>query len=136
MLKTRKLLMIKRRRDGSTFMVMFSGFLSTSPYSRLPLVLALSYSLCKNLLMGLIHFFFGALFLLQVIKLSTYYFLFVFSCAAQSSYLCLHWLVYSIPTTEELYLLHWWLYMLSHLALLAILPLPSIFNLKGLIGYI
>lgn len=57
--------MIKRRQDGSTFMVMFSDFLSTSLYLQLPLVLALSYSLCKNLLTGLIiPFFVEALFLL------------------------------------------------------------------------
>jgi hypothetical protein len=62
MLKTRKLLMIRRRQDGNTFMVMFSGFLSSSPFSQLPLVLALSYSLCKNLLMDLFPFFVEAFF--------------------------------------------------------------------------
>lgn len=134
MLKTRKLLMIKRRQDGSTFTAMFSGFLSSSPYLQLPLVPAPSYSLCKNLLIHLFPFIVEAFFK-KVIKLSTQSFSINFSCAAQSSFLCLHWLVYSIPTTEELYLLHLWSYMLSHLELLDILPLPSIFNLKGLIGY-
>jgi hypothetical protein len=43
-------------------MVMFSGFLSSSPFSQLPLVLALSYSLCKNLLMDLFPFFVEAFF--------------------------------------------------------------------------
>jgi len=42
--------MIKRRQGGSTFMVMFFGFQSTSLCSQHPLVLVLSYSHCKNLL--------------------------------------------------------------------------------------
>lgn len=54
--------MIKRRQDGSTSMVMFSGFLSTSPCLQQPLVLALSYSLCKNLLMGPFPFCVEAIF--------------------------------------------------------------------------
>jgi hypothetical protein len=52
-------------------MVMFSGFLSSSPYSQLPLVLALSYLLCKNLLMDLFPFFVEAFFISY--KLSTYH---------------------------------------------------------------
>lgn len=48
--------MIKRRQDGSTFMVMFSGFQSTSLCLQQPLVLVLSYSHCKNLLMALLPF--------------------------------------------------------------------------------
>jgi len=45
--------MIKRRQDGNTFMVMFSGFQSTSLSFQQPLVLVLSYSHCKNLLIAL-----------------------------------------------------------------------------------
>lgn len=134
--------MIKRRQGGSTFMVMFFGFQSISLCSQLPLVRVLSYSHCKNLL---------RLFLLSVLKFfnscfSSFHFLyhmhqwthslFIYACAVQSSFLCLHWLVCFIHTTEVLYLLHWWSYMLSLLALLATLLLPSTFNLKGLIGYI
>lgn len=121
--------MIKRRQDGSTFMGMFSGFQSTSFSFQQPLVLVLNYSLCKNLLIALspsVDFFFHFL----------YYSEFLYACAVQSSFLCLHWLVCFIHITEALYLLHWWSYMLSHLASLATLLLPSIFNLKGLIGYI
>lgn len=47
--KMRKQLMTKKRQDGSTSMVMFFGFLSTNHYLLLPLVLALSCSLCKDL---------------------------------------------------------------------------------------
>lgn len=58
--------MIKRRQDGSIFMVMFSGFQSTSLCLQLPLVLVLSYLLCKNVLIlffpfGLKLFFFNFL---------------------------------------------------------------------------
>lgn len=41
--------MTKKRQDGSTSMVMFFGSLSTNHYLLLPLVLALSCSLCKDL---------------------------------------------------------------------------------------
>ena len=81
MLKMRKLLMIKRRQDGSTFMGMFSGFQSTSFSFQQPLVLVLNYSLCKNLLIALspsVDFFFHFL----------YYSEFLYACAVQSLCLC------------------------------------------------
>ena len=45
----KKQLMTKKRQDGNTFMVMFSGSQSTNPYLLLPLVLAANCSLCKDL---------------------------------------------------------------------------------------
>lgn len=44
----KKQLMTKKKLDGSTFMVMFLGSRSTSPSLLLPLDVALSCLLCKD----------------------------------------------------------------------------------------
>ena len=61
-------------------------------------------------------------------------FLYVFT--ARSSFLCLHWLVYFIHTTEERCLLHWWLYMHLHLGLQDIPHPLSIVSLKERTGLV
>lgn len=53
----RSQLMTKKRLDGNIFMVMSSGTQSTSLCLLLPLVLELSFSLCKYPLLGLFFFF-------------------------------------------------------------------------------
>lgn len=49
--------MTKKRQDGSTFMVMFSGFPSTNRCFPPPMVLEPSCSLCKDLIVAQIYQF-------------------------------------------------------------------------------
>lgn len=82
--------MIKRRQDGSTFMGMFSGFQSSSLSFQQPLVLVLSYSHCKNLLIALspcVDFFFIFYIIMNFFMLVQYNLHF---------YACTGWCVLSI----------------------------------------
>lgn len=127
--KMRKLLMTKKRLDGSTFMVMFSGSPSTNLCLLLPMVLEPSCSLCKDYCNFFRYMNFGLFH-----AITKCYCLPLCAFPAQFSFLCSHWLVYFIHTTEELYSLHLWSYMHSLLALRDILQLLSIVSLKEQTG--
>lgn len=125
--KMRKQLMTKKRQDGSTFMVMFSDFPSTNHCFLPPMGLEPSYSPCKDLIVAHIG---------DLVNYMSSKFTVSLLCAfpAQCSFLCLHWSVYFIHTTEELYSLLLWSYTHSHLALRDILQPLSTVSLKGQIG--
>jgi hypothetical protein len=113
-------------------MVTFSGSQSTNLFLLLLLVLAASCSLCKDLIVSFVQI--SKAYFITCLLNSPFHSLYVLP--AQSSFLCLHWLVYFIHTTEERYLLHWWLYMRSRQGLQDIQQPLSIVSLKERTGLV
>lgn len=133
--KMKKQLMIRKRLDGSTFMVMYLDIQSTNLCLLQPLGLAPSCSLCKELIYLIYSEAWCSLYV-SSFCLQDYCLVFNTSYLLPALYLFsfLPWLVYFIHTIVELCLLHWWSYMLWRLALRDIQQPLSIVSWKERTG--